>query len=150
MRMVNSNDAAAQLLDTMRQTTDPSHLEYDALPHDALENVVRDRIVLWLDSLTKHPRHIPRLMPPSCVVGQQVSIPGFPNQRYDVSAVVAHRSPKKVTRGQWGHFWAVSQNRPTPSQLATGIEDDTYLVFGTKSSTRQLADATPVPRQVPK
>ena len=146
----HSNDAAAQLLDTMRQTTDPSHLEYDALPHDALENVVRSRIVLWLDSLTKHPRHIPRLMPPSCVVGQQISIPGFPSQRYDVSAVVAHRSQKEDTRGQWGHFWSVSQNRPTPSQPATGIHDDTYLVFGTKSPARQLADATPVPRQVPK
>jgi hypothetical protein len=120
------------------------------LPHDALGNVVRDRIVWWLDSLTKHPRHIPRLMPPSRVVGQQVSIPGFPNQRYDVSAVVAHRTPKEDTQGQWGHFWSVSQKRPTPLQTATGIEDDTYLVFGTKSSARQLADAMPVPRQVPK
>ena len=136
----------------MRQATDPSHLEYDALTHDVLdlENVVRGRIVSWLDSLTKHRRHVPRFMPPSCVVGQQVSIPGFPNQRYDVSAVVAHRSLGEDTRGQWGHFWAVPQNRPTPPQLAAGLEDDTYLVFGTKSSAMKLADETTVPRQAPK
>jgi len=134
----------------MRQATDPSHLDYDELPHDALENVVRSRIVAWLASLTKHRRHVPRFMPPSRVVGQLVSIPGFPNQQYDVSAVVAHSSLEEDARGQWGHFWSVSQNRHTPPQLVAGIEDDTYLVFGTKSSTMQLTDEMTVPRQVPK